>query len=236
MENAAKALLIAAGVLIGLMLISLCTVSYKEISDYYKAKEEIKVIEQVADFNKQYNFYDREDVRGTDIITLVNKIIDFNNLKEEEKINISISIPNDDKAKLLYYNYNTNKNISLIPIKNSGITYTENTITSMLNTASYIESKYNKYTQGMAAKLCVNISTLMGENTRKSKKELLVELKIMNKNDTYGQADEYVDNEEILKYYQYQQFKRAHFDCKELKYTNQGRVKSFIFEFNGKYE
>ena len=41
---------------------------------------------------------------------------------------------------------------------------------------------------------------------------------------------------DIFKYYQYNQFKRAHFDCTELKYTSQGRVKSFSFEFNGTFE
>ena len=41
---------------------------------------------------------------------------------------------------------------------------------------------------------------------------------------------------DILKYYQYMQFKRAHFDCKKLTFTDKGRVQSFRFEFTGKFE
>lgn len=113
--------------------------------------------------------------------------------------------------------------------------YTQNNIDTILAEANNIEAKYDRYAQGMATKLSANISTLMGENTRKTKKDLLVELKIMKQEDTRN-PDDLVDNKEILKYYQYQQFKRAHFDCTELKNTSQGRVKKFTFEFNGTFE
>jgi len=226
MENAVKALLIAAGVLVGIMIISLMLYGRGEISSYYKAKEEAKEFEQLSAFNKQYIPYNREDVRGSDILTLVNKIIDFNNLKEDdEEITISIRIPNNQESRMFYYKYDETQSIKLISLgRNYDVSRTENEIAPILDQARQIEKEYP--TVGMAKKLTENLSTLMGENARKTKNELLEELKI---------ADT-VNNNEILKYYQYLQFKRAHFDCEELEFTNQGRVRSFSFIFNGKFE
>lgn len=221
MENASKALLIAAGILIGLILITMIIYGYNQISNYYNTKEQVKVMEQLSDFNKQYEPYNRDDVRGSDILSLINKIIDYNTINEgEERIEISITIPDNDTAKLFYYNYTQNKNVVLVNLKKQ---YTQDNINTILTEANRIESKY---TQGMATKLSANISTLMGNNSRKTKQELLKELKI----------DYAVNNQEILKYYQYQQFKRAHFDCTKLTYTQQGRVKKFSFKFNGTFE
>lgn len=230
MENASKALLIAAGILIGLILITMIIYGYDQISNYYNTKEQVKVLEQLSDFNEQYEPYNRDDVRGSDILSLINKIIDYNTINEgEEKIEISITIPDDDTAKLFYYNYNKNKDVVLIQLKQQ---YTQNNIKPILTEANRIE---NKYTPGIVTKLSANISTLMGENRLKTKKNLLIELKLMKKEDTQN-PDNVVNNQEILKYYQYQQFKRAHFDCTELTYTTQGRVKKFSFKFNGTFE
>lgn len=228
MENASKALLIAAGILIGLILITMIIYGYSQISSYYKAKEENREIEQLVDFNKQYIPYNRDDVRGSDLLSLVNKIIDYNVQKtdnmNEENIDISIKINN---IKDFYYKYDENKRVTLIKAN-----YTQDNINNdLIKPANEIESDYP---QGMATKLAANMSTLMGENSLKSKKDLLVELKIMDKDDR--NPDDFVNNNDILKYYQYQQFKRAHFNCKNLTYNEQGRVKSFTFEFNGKFE
>lgn len=226
MENASKALLIAAGILIGIIVITMIIYAYGQVANYYKTKEETKESEQIAEFNKQFIGYNRDDVRGSDLLSLVNKIIDYNQPKmndvNEEKIEITITIGKNDVQKL--FCYDNPKNIKII--KSS---YTQEDINAELVTpANNIESRY---TQAMATKLAANISTLMGENTRKEPKDLFIELKI-NVSD-YGGLE--VIQKEILQYYQYQQFKRAHFKCTELKYKD-GRVKSFKFEFNGTFE
>lgn len=233
MENATKALMIAAGVLVGLMVVTLMIYGYNQVSSYYNEKEENKKFEQLANFNEQYIPYNRDDVRGSDILSLVNKIIDFNKVKDEEEITISIIIQNNDNGKTFFYKYDeyyaTGSREKLIKF---GATnkFTEDNINSrLINKANAIESTY---TQAKATKLAANMSTLMGDNTRKEPEDLLEELKI-----TY--EDEYKIRqiqEDILKYYQYQQFKRAHFNCDKLEYTEQGRVKSFTFIFNGTFE
>ena len=227
MENATKALMIAAGVLVGLLVVTLMMYGYNQFSNYYRTQEENKRFEQLANFNEQYIPYNRDDVRGSDILSLVNKIIDFNKVKDEEEITISIELKSTDVEKF-YFKYSENKNVRLIPTP--GIKYTEANINSaLIKKANAIESTY---TQAKATKLAANISTLMGDNTRKNPEDLLEELKI-----TYANENEIKQiQEDILKYYQYQQFKRAHFKCDKLEYTEQGRVKSFSFTFNGKFE
>ena len=89
-----------------------------------------------------------------------------------------------------------------------------------------IENKYNG--QSVAKSLAENLFTLM-EGEEKDRQQLFKRLKLNPSNLAECQND-------ILKYYQYMQFKRAHFDSKGLTYTNQGRVKSFEFVFNGKFE
>ena len=221
MENAAKALLIGAGFLVGMMVISLIMIGHRQISSYYTAKEEAKEFQQLDAFNKQYTPYNRDDVRGSDLISLINKIIDFNTLNpEDEKITISVYIPNNSTSQTFYYKYGENKDIKLVKLDK---TYTQDNINEILTPAISIESQYS---YGMATKLAANISTLMGDNSRKTKEQLLRDLKI-----NYT-----VDNNLILKYYQYQQFKRAHFNCTNLTFTNQGRIKSLSFRFNGKFE
>lgn len=88
MENISKALLIAGGVLLGLLLISLLLNVFNIISDSEKSKEELLSVEQLAKFNSYYESFNKETIYGTDLLTLSNKI------KEDEKkyegVNISI--------------------------------------------------------------------------------------------------------------------------------------------------
>lgn len=78
MENATKALLIAAGVLISIMVLSLLLIAYGNISNYYKAQHETAMTEQNTQFNSQYEGYNRKNVRGTDLLSLMNKVINYN--------------------------------------------------------------------------------------------------------------------------------------------------------------
>ena len=235
MENASKALLIAGGILIGLIVVLILVIGYKEISDYYISKESALQVEQLDDFNKQYTPYYRDDVRGSDLLSLINKIVNYNTLNEEEEpIEISIIISSSKSgSKDFFYKYDTyySTNEKLILFgSTSNPSYTHNNINArLLNEANRIESIYS---QALATKLANNLSTLMGDNTRKTIDELFAELKL-NPSDFAGTNQ---IQEDMLKYYQYIQFKRAHFDCRRLTFTDEGRVQSFRFEFNGTFE
>lgn len=79
MENITKALLMAAGMLLAVLILSLLVMAYNRISSYYERNEELLSIEQLDKFNKQFqNYAGREDIRGNELISLMNKIIDYN--------------------------------------------------------------------------------------------------------------------------------------------------------------
>ena len=111
MENASKALLIAAGILVGLIVISMIMVSYRQISSYYQTKEQLEISKQTNNFNEKYIPYNRDDVRGSDLLSLINRIVNFNTINpDDDSITISIKIPNNSSAKMFYYNYDKYKN------------------------------------------------------------------------------------------------------------------------------
>ena len=78
MENASKALLIAGGVLIALIIMSLLVVAFTKIGDYQKAQSEGSRDSQLAEFNRDFERYTEDDIRGVDIVSLINKIHDYN--------------------------------------------------------------------------------------------------------------------------------------------------------------
>ena len=84
MENASKALIMAGGVLISLMVIGLLVLFYNNISGMQKIKTDSETEQQAAEFNKQYDVYAR-DVYGSEILSIANKIADYNKREADNK-------------------------------------------------------------------------------------------------------------------------------------------------------
>ena len=78
MENATKALLIAAGVFFGLIVLTAAIFAYTQVVNYYRQEDEMIRTEQVIKFNRQYDAYIRDDVRGNELLSIINKIVDYN--------------------------------------------------------------------------------------------------------------------------------------------------------------
>lgn len=73
MENASKALLIAGGVLIAILLIALLVKMGDNVSSFAKKNITEKEIEQIEEFNKQYLKFVGQDVYGNEVRNLMNK-------------------------------------------------------------------------------------------------------------------------------------------------------------------
>lgn len=78
MENASKALLMAAGVLITILIVSLIIFARNKASDFYNSDDDIDDTSDVTKFNLQFTNYERNDVKGVELISLSNKIADYN--------------------------------------------------------------------------------------------------------------------------------------------------------------
>lgn len=78
MENISKALLIAAGMLFTIMILSMLMITYNKIASNFQEKHELAIAEQTELFNNEFESYNRSYIRGNDLISLMNKIIDYN--------------------------------------------------------------------------------------------------------------------------------------------------------------
>ena len=103
MENATKALLIAASVLIAILLISFGIYIYKISNEAVQGMDLSD--QEVTQFNDQFTKYEGSRKRGTEINALISDVFQ-NNLKHEDNVNQQIDLKvdlndaNDGKIQL----------------------------------------------------------------------------------------------------------------------------------------
>ena len=73
MENTAKALEIVAGVLLAVIIISLIVYFFSTISEWPSQEDEMQSAEQLAQFNLEYEVYEKNAMYGVDVISCLNK-------------------------------------------------------------------------------------------------------------------------------------------------------------------
>ena len=73
MENAAKALEIAAGVLLAVIILSLIAYFFSTISEWPTQEDSMESAEQLAKFNLEYEVYEKSAMYGVDVISCLNK-------------------------------------------------------------------------------------------------------------------------------------------------------------------
>ena len=111
MENASKALIMAGGMLLAILIVSLLIYAWSLFSKYQASKDSLSDVEDTAKFNEQFANYDRDDVQGYEIISLINKITDYNyrksndteakNNKKYTPITITVNLGSDENRKSL---------------------------------------------------------------------------------------------------------------------------------------
>lgn len=73
MENATKALLMAGGILIAIIMITLLIRTYGNIGAFQKQQLTAEEAKQIEEYNKDYTKYDGQYVYGTEVITVINR-------------------------------------------------------------------------------------------------------------------------------------------------------------------
>ena len=109
MENASKALIMAGGMLLAILIVSLLVYAWSLFSKYQSSQDDLTDIEDTAKFNEQFTNYQRDNVKGYDILSLANKVTDYNYRKsksdrtnDENYVPITIVINlTDDNLKSL---------------------------------------------------------------------------------------------------------------------------------------
>lgn len=244
MENASKALIIAGSVLIALMIIGALLLMFNNLSNYQQTNVQGTREAQIVEFNNQYETYNRKDVRGSELYSLLNRVIDYNRRKSTE------GTGSKDEGQYLAYEPMqikfTIKDINQLSV--DGITRlieSQYTISSTENTfekevKGTIDELENEYGSETLVNLTTNISKIFPENpTEKQKEDAIARFNSASKTKTVTKWDEIKEGSiyrnDVYTYYEYIQFKRTHFDCTNAKYnSNTGRIVEMTFESNGK--
>ena len=78
MENATKALIIAGGMLIAMLIVGLLTWGYTQIRSLQQENVTEEERQQIVDFNERFEAYNKKVIRGYQMISLANLVYDTN--------------------------------------------------------------------------------------------------------------------------------------------------------------
>ena len=84
MENATKAIIMAGGILIAIIIISIFYFVFNQTGDLVGEATTDTQQKELEDFNKSFEAYNKKIMYGTDIISVLNKAIDNNRRYEVE--------------------------------------------------------------------------------------------------------------------------------------------------------
>jgi len=208
MENAAKALSIAGGVLIAVMLAVLVYYVFTHWGESQRINQENVEVQKVEDFNKSYLSYEKV-LYGSELLGLVNKMSDYNisdDVTYSGYSTMSLSMKITDRTTGNLFSAGS---YSLSGINNAINTVMNNTVNS---------SKYKGQISDSQWEYLAKASTSSKFN------ELCTELKIPSSIDR-GQL-----KSDAAKYYKYVQFKRKKFKHIGTEFSNDGRVSKMSFE------
>lgn len=261
MENASKALIMAGSVLIALMIIGALLLMANNLTNYQNTGIQTAREAQVIEFNNQYETYNRKDVRGSDLYSLLNRVVDYNRRKSTK------GTGKDDGQYLAYepikitFDLDGKKNLFYAPTSSARDTYTHlitmqgyEQSSTKNDFESYIESKISNLESTYGAESLNNLATgvtkifIANSSTEEEKKAAIDNFNNVSKRKTVSNWNEIAEGSVIRKavyqYYEYIQFKRARFNCEANRYSttnikyNQetGRIVEMNFKFTGKFE
>ena len=229
MENASKALLIAAGIIVTVLIITILVGLYNEVSSYYESKHNMTEAEQLEKFNSVYLNYNDTEIRGNELISIMNRIIDYNNLQARENGYERIIIKIDFSGHVAELAYDNNPTL----FSNNFITNDINDVEIKRVAELPITLVSSGLTDLKLQKLSSEVHNIVLDNNptdeekiERAKKLTRILGKTINKDDDVDDI-----KEATLKYYQLTQFKRTMFDCTDVSVdTETGRVNKMEFK------
>ena len=93
--------------LLAILILTLLIYAWNLFSDYQSSDDKLANIDNTAKFNQQFTNYDRDDVQGYELISLVNQVVDYNQRKSTEgqndekynPITVKIDLINENNRK-----------------------------------------------------------------------------------------------------------------------------------------
>ena len=253
MEDVSKALLIAAGVMLAVMLVSLLFIFGDKMASYFSEKHDAAMIEQTVEFNNKFQNYDGKTIRGNELVSIMNRVVDYNNYQSDmvgyDRIIIRIYLGSNIFVQDFKYK-NESGGATLLSNTNPIITNATNDayIKKIATTSSRLVDSNSSGITGLTdtklQKLASNINYIVeddeiittpeGQQHRdeyvKYRSQLLT--RILGSGNVHLDNTTWIQNVKnaTYQYYQYTQFKRAMFTCDKIGYNQQnGRVNEMEF-------
>ncbi len=248
MENVTKALLIAAGILLAIMILTLLIVFWGQLSGYYTQQHNDKIVEQEAKINAKFENYNGQTIRGNELVSVMNMVIDYNNAVAEmdgfDKVIMSVDFKGcQNKSKDNFKYSDSDRSI----FSGNIITNSQSSDANLKNVANIPETirlklqnaGFDNVTDAQLQKLSANIYNIVninsadtnGINTRNRK---LQNILLLSDDEVRALSASKISTiEEVTKqYYQYTQFKRAMFKCTGVEHNTTGnaRVNKITFD------
>ena len=256
MENASKALIMIGSVLISIIVVGALLLMINNLSRYQNIKLENDKEAEVIKFNNQYETYIRDDVRGSDLLSLLNKVVDYNRRQsyatttaegtnnQFKPMTIQFTIDNNYyEQKIISYD-NKKRVFKKADGKYELKMETQNSIENMLSTE--IQNLEDTYGNGLSNLATATAISNLYDIDPNSSIDVDKAIKLWNSNvlsskkaNTYSEINKNQYKEDIYKYYEYMQFKRIHFRCVEsdCEYeSSTGRITKMVFVCTGEVE
>ncbi len=216
MENAAKGLLIAGGMLLAVIVISIFIYGYTNITHLAEADKNEQLLKEIQEYNQPYLAYNKSAMYGTDVISILNLALSNNKLN-------NVQNSHDDQ---LYVNVSFK--LKFDSIQDTVYVHTLNTRTNRYEVSKANTSKNAQYGG-------LNFEFTPGEYSLKNHlEEIKAFLESSNDLEEKKEVIDTAQNGTVLKYtIKYSgiaDFKRKTFKCSKVEYDEFGRIKSLKFE------
>lgn len=240
MENASKALVMAGAILITIMVLGMFIFFFAQLKEFPEQQDEAKKLAQVSKFNQEYESYYKKKMYGTDVVTIMNKVI-TNNKKYADSITGRYNIEKDNyfidvEITLLkdVISYATQyKEVSESNGLIDNIPYDKGTIKGYVN-----GNKKNEKTFILGTKLKKGKINLLTKDNFQYFSNTSLE-KFFSDGETYkiqltsgeNKADKFDEFNYTMVYSGFTEFKRKYFECTGIEYdVETARVSKISFK------
>lgn len=242
MENASKALLMAAGILMAMIIIGLLLFMFNQLGTFQKSDDSNTKNSQVAKFNMQFEVYlDDKGIKGSDIISLINKILDYNQKGDESE-----TLGDETKIKnSVDYSIKMSIRVNGLKSFNDKYAYSGSPSEMLFPTNSYIFGqggvKNNTLKQFTDAEATVGNKDLLKQLSSiyniKDKQNSINKIKEKLKEIDYNKYKDWNVNttptlDQIIKYRQYSEFASSTFVVDAPPEYNNGQIQKLYFKFD----
>lgn len=245
MENAAKALSIAGGILIALIILAGLIYTFQKMSEIPDRQNYIKEVQEIEEFNRQFEAYQKKLMYGVDVISCLNKVID-NNTKSEEyengiyNVEIKITIKSNIEDKIEVWKFD-DKGKERIDTEDRDIgtfskIFGDSFSTSLVSNIKG-STQVNSRTDYCWLKINKEVTYTYFKNEDIEKDKNASVLKAlsdatvdMQKVATNPNKDDIKNWSKVVWYTSAYNFKNKKFRCTNISYSTEGRVNKISFE------